>query len=316
MPSADTIDFDLACARCDYNVRGMPAGGACPECGQRILDSVAEQLRRRTPLRVEHARLAERAPAALRSIRAAGAYAVVANGLATLWLFVQPWMVKRYAPGRYVLLVLLCVSIACATMSIWKLAVPPHRPSRWGTAGRWLLRAGGAASLVFVVHTTFAEDFETFGGYRGLWPGWTDRHVSIALAWATALGITLRLGYAQWWLRLERQSLLAWPLMVCTLPLIGWYTLIAPFDVWYRGNFISLEYFTESPLVSNAWPLLYTEGRRELLRDGAWSFLLFAFLLLGHAVVIVADATLARLAARALRQRAAGGPSAAARTVA
>jgi len=32
-PSAETIDRDLRCARCGYDLRGLPADDKCPECG-------------------------------------------------------------------------------------------------------------------------------------------------------------------------------------------------------------------------------------------------------------------------------------------
>jgi len=33
------IRLDLPCAECDYNLRGLPARGECPECGSAIADS-------------------------------------------------------------------------------------------------------------------------------------------------------------------------------------------------------------------------------------------------------------------------------------
>ena len=35
-PATVEIDFDLPCARCDYNLRGLRAGGRCPECADPI----------------------------------------------------------------------------------------------------------------------------------------------------------------------------------------------------------------------------------------------------------------------------------------
>lgn len=301
--ASDTIDFDVACVRCEYNLRGMAAGAACPECGHRVLDSIAEHLRRRAPTRVDHVRLAERPASTLRSLRDGGIYAVVANGLAATWIFVQPSIVYRRDPVRYVMLAITCVAIACAAMSIWRLAVPPHRPSRGGTIARWLIRIGALASIVGICHATFTHDRITFGNYRSFWPGDTNEYAAIALAWATALGIALRAAYAQWWLRLEGRSLVAWPLIFAALPTIFFFAVYASFGYRYRGDFISFEFISEQPLTSHAWPIFYAEGRRELLRRlDFWPMAFFGFLLLGHVVVIVADWTLARLASKALRK--------------
>jgi hypothetical protein len=35
-----TLDDDVACIECDYNLRGLPISGQCPECGHNIWDAV------------------------------------------------------------------------------------------------------------------------------------------------------------------------------------------------------------------------------------------------------------------------------------
>jgi hypothetical protein len=37
----ETIDFDLPCARCGYNLRTLPREGMCPECGEYVGPSLA-----------------------------------------------------------------------------------------------------------------------------------------------------------------------------------------------------------------------------------------------------------------------------------
>jgi hypothetical protein len=45
--SQSSIDGDLPCLRCEYNLRGLPAEGNCPECGEQIGASLAYHARMR-----------------------------------------------------------------------------------------------------------------------------------------------------------------------------------------------------------------------------------------------------------------------------
>jgi hypothetical protein len=36
----DTLDRDIACLSCGYNLRGLAPNGSCPECGRAIADSL------------------------------------------------------------------------------------------------------------------------------------------------------------------------------------------------------------------------------------------------------------------------------------
>lgn len=47
-----TIDHDLPCAHCDYNLRAQAADGTCPECGKPVADALANPLRVAEPRRV------------------------------------------------------------------------------------------------------------------------------------------------------------------------------------------------------------------------------------------------------------------------
>jgi uncharacterized repeat protein (TIGR04138 family) len=40
MPDAPTIDGDLPCLECGYNLRSLASDGRCPECGLEVADSV------------------------------------------------------------------------------------------------------------------------------------------------------------------------------------------------------------------------------------------------------------------------------------
>lgn len=42
-PEAGCLECDWPCARCDYNLRGLPPDGNCPECGHAIAPALREE---------------------------------------------------------------------------------------------------------------------------------------------------------------------------------------------------------------------------------------------------------------------------------
>ncbi len=49
-PAAETVNVELTCHCCRYNLRGLSPAGKCPECGESIENSVAEAaIRSRRP---------------------------------------------------------------------------------------------------------------------------------------------------------------------------------------------------------------------------------------------------------------------------
>lgn len=51
-----TVDADLPCARCGYDLRAQPRDGTCPECGAPVADALANPLRVADAKRVEAVR--------------------------------------------------------------------------------------------------------------------------------------------------------------------------------------------------------------------------------------------------------------------
>ena len=44
MPGNDTVECDVICAKCGYNVRGLDALDKCPECGWLVAESLNKEL--------------------------------------------------------------------------------------------------------------------------------------------------------------------------------------------------------------------------------------------------------------------------------
>jgi hypothetical protein len=49
MQTATTIDGEIMCSRCRYDLRGLSVVGRCPECGESIIDSLEKWRLRQLP---------------------------------------------------------------------------------------------------------------------------------------------------------------------------------------------------------------------------------------------------------------------------
>jgi hypothetical protein len=78
--ATETIDFDLPCVGCAYNLRMQAADARCPECGLALADTCAN-----SPYKWEQTR-ADRVAAALGLMAAANALVAVVSGLLLLMI--------------------------------------------------------------------------------------------------------------------------------------------------------------------------------------------------------------------------------------
>lgn len=114
----ETIDADVPCARCGYNLRTLPRDGSCPECGQSVSISLGIATMRATEL----GELRQIDPTRLRSLRRGATLATVAwfaglptmccvdgsstsdafGGSVWLFLFIAPYVVSHWSAWHVV----------------------------------------------------------------------------------------------------------------------------------------------------------------------------------------------------------------------
>jgi hypothetical protein len=302
------IDFDLPCTTCGYNLRALQVIGSCPECSQPVMRSIDLHMRRRIS-RFDLTRFRDWPERSLRSIWRGACYAILANTIALTLIHLPTWMFRRSTPSRTVLLVIVCFALAFAAMSIWRFAVRTSVHRKLGV-GQWMLRTGAVGAVLWPVTVAVQNDDGTLA--------WTNLRslfgdgplVMMLAAWIAALGTVGRLAYMHWWLRLEGFGLLGWPLLLAAIPIGGFFFFFAPFGIrnYYRGNFVSLDFFLEVPLASGSWPLAVGEVLRMLPRlrlDRLFDpdFLLPAMALPLQGLVFACDAILGVLAVRELARR-------------
>ena len=88
----ETIETDLPCARCGYNLRTLPRDGACPECGESTARSVVVDTEKHDGIR----RLAAVAMHRLSSARRATGFAIGAWCAASLMILMPASVLNRH----------------------------------------------------------------------------------------------------------------------------------------------------------------------------------------------------------------------------
>jgi hypothetical protein len=146
--SAISLEQNVPCENCGYNLRGLTVPGRCPECGTDLEPSIrAHQAHAHELLPPD--------PAWAAKIRAGVCLALVALALMVLPFFLPSgWFRMPFrnaplsrTPGRIVLLSIECVAWTLAWAAAWRLASRepvPNEPARRGAIAvslRWLSTA-------------------------------------------------------------------------------------------------------------------------------------------------------------------------------
>ena len=123
-----TIDIDVPCLGCGYNLRALQVSGACPECGATIEPSYQEILRRHAPPQDP---LWEANTAWLGALFEGAVVILVAFALLLCVSFAPDKLFAWKTRGRVVMLSIVCVASALELFGVWKLCAPePGKPTR------------------------------------------------------------------------------------------------------------------------------------------------------------------------------------------
>jgi hypothetical protein len=285
-----TIDADIPCVSCGYNLRGL-RGTRCPECGSEIAPSLAAyEISRRMP------GLAALPGSTLRELRRGACLVLLAWAIQVA----VPWYDHLTGYGsvpavyRRTQLYLICAAWTMEFWGLWMLAMPlawvgksarpPRRP--WWIAGIILLAALTPGWIFF--------DYAMYR-WRGWYPPLLSDVMTLAAMVASAACIALCQVYAARCAALARRTWLAgaaWTLAVLHgLAYVGW-VLVVGHGMGHR----SLDTLTilpgplGSPIVGYELPYRLDYWRQQIDNH--------ALLLLGYALLQLASAFV--LAATAL----------------
>lgn len=122
-PTDDTLDADLPCVHCNYNLRGLTVDGACPECGRPVADSTRDDaLRGADPIWL---RRAARATLALAAVAAVAAF-VSASWIAVVYDAPLPGGVSGFDLFPLLSPLALLVLPAVEVWALWLLTAVGH----------------------------------------------------------------------------------------------------------------------------------------------------------------------------------------------
>lgn len=229
-PAAGIIGVDLPCLRCRYSLRGMDAGGVCPECALPVRESL-------NPRRLVLAdpgwlRRAERGALLLGGVVPAYVFLMIAAFLFADFLS---------APDR--ILTFMVMLPALLPVLVLALAVKATMPDRMADsvalAGRW---SAVLASLAMVAVCSTAPLW--LDSPRPPLPEWTVPFAAIGGSLTTVFGVSLywrSLARREWNRRLSRSAEVAagWALSAAALigllllpSRLSWSWGYAPVRVW------------------------------------------------------------------------------------
>ena len=250
-----SLDHDLTCGGCDYNLRGLPPDGTCPECGH----DVTATLRGRS--RKQAAWLGR----AGRGSMLIGAGLLIGGAGVAAWAAWMPW------DGRWLLYPFPCGAVIAA-IGTWLFAArAPHERGWLGQGRSVALRVLGIATAALQLYGTAIVarghgviDIDIWLPYIG---GRLDRlaettaavwAVTAALTMWRAAGIARRVG--------DRPGRVqAYAIGICVAGLMGWGV-----TSWSPGvdRFVVLVYLVALSVVTG-WSIVFFLGFAIVMRRGA-----------------------------------------------
>jgi hypothetical protein len=141
------IDEDIACARCDYNLRTMTVDGTCPECGMIVSDTLQQRLFDR-PRWLRHLAIGAALGAIAMAISAVCGLSIVAGALELQSFF-----------DIQLAVALLMASSLLGVWAGWLLSTTDRVGRRWYFVPRCLLQLGFA---LFVSPMLGSHDYDDF----------------------------------------------------------------------------------------------------------------------------------------------------------
>jgi hypothetical protein len=273
MSAPPTIEIDLPCASCGYNLRGLGAQARCPECGTAATESLLELLS------LARTGQGQRVSPSLLRQWGEGAIAVVAAGAVMLVIAIASYCMDDYDPSwryafsgkfRATMLSVACAAFALQLAGIWKLGSCGDDHNRDRVTGV-LLRGLAALIVVYVLLMLPAVDpmhplsLRMLGRWRGrLYP------------LLYVLGLTIPAMHAVLWLRIgsiARKQPSRWLSVVSAIIACSWPGAMAaamlrgsPSLLWseYTGSYEAGMWLplTWLWIVPSFWPLRLGEYDR------------------------------------------------------
>ncbi len=115
----ETIEFDLPCTRCGYNLRGGRPTGQCPECGRSVSASVDEHVSRVRAVLENPETLARKARTHLLGICAGSVFALLSHVCVVGFAFYPADVLRRGSLSAAPATIVLLLAVALGVVALW-----------------------------------------------------------------------------------------------------------------------------------------------------------------------------------------------------
>jgi hypothetical protein len=278
---AATIDADVRCIRCGYNLRSLPKTHHCPECGDDVAPSI---------LAFEIASAAEKPDLEFSDVRwltslRDGAIAGLASVTLMVLIGIAPeWAFARKSRPREIMLGVLCASWVLAGFSVWKLG----RPEK---AGSTILSHVSVLRVCTVMWTAMSF---MLGRWVERLPRQADYVFGITvIAWVLAGLVGSILIYVRVGTLMRRMGSFYGRIVCAFLAVINALAFAVILVPAFHGPSDSFSQLSELPTILFGHPSMTIQPLRDLAWYHAYSSALFPAFTFG--IVMTESAVLARL---------------------